>query len=114
MSDLKVPVDDQRLGGCHILKYIEKDDRGTMKYYPYSITYRELDAIPPDMHTYVCNKTIQFGAHCLIVVHTDENNSKIHTLYEMPTISDQTNDYINMWSRQNPDVKGVTIYAYFN
>jgi hypothetical protein len=62
----------------------------------------------------VCNKTIQFGAHCLIVVHTDENNSKIHTLYEMPKLpSEQTHDYINMWLRQNPDVKGVSIYAYF-
>jgi hypothetical protein len=93
--------------GCHIIKY---DCR-----YSYSITRGELDAIPPDMHIYVCNKTKQFGTHCLIVVHTDENNSKIHTLYEMPKLpSEQTRDYMNILIARNPDLRGATIYAYFN
>jgi len=111
MSDRIVDSFHQDLLGCHILKFIGLSTSG---FKHYSITHGELSAIPQDMHTHVCNKTKQFGTHCLIVVHTDENNSKIHTLYDMPKLhSNQTHDYINMWSRQNPDVKGATIYAYF-
>jgi hypothetical protein len=106
MSDRIVDSFHPDLLGCHILKYEQLSS--------YSITRGELSAIPLDIHTYVCDKTIQFGAHCLIVVHTDESNSKIHTLYEMPILSDQTRDYINMLVKNHPDLRGATIYAYFN
>ena len=92
--------------GCHIIKYECLSS--------YSITHGELNDIPLDMHTCACNKTKQFGAHCLIVVRTDSNNSRIHTLYEMPKLpSEQTRDYMNMLVSRYSDLKGATIYAYF-
>lgn len=92
--------------GCHIIKYKLLSN--------YSITHDELNDIPLDMHTRACNKTKQFGAHCLIVVRADINNTRIHTLYEMPKLpSEQARDYMNMLVSRNPDLKEATIYAYF-
>jgi hypothetical protein len=68
----------------NIIKYIW--DNNTNGFSGWSITPDEMTEIPQDMHKIVCDKTILNGAHCLILVHNRENDSKIHILYKMPKI----------------------------
>ena len=96
----------------NIIKYTWDDD--TNGFSSWSITLDEMTEIPQDMHKKVCDKTIRDGAHCLILVHNGENDSKIHTLYKMPKIPrGQTRDYVNVLFKKYPDVKEHIIYAYF-
>jgi hypothetical protein len=96
----------------NIIKYIWDND--TNGFSGWSITLDEMTEIPQAMHKKICNKTIRNGAHCLILVHNGENDSKIHILYKMPKIKGgQTRDYINILYKNHPNVKKHIIYAYF-
>jgi hypothetical protein len=96
----------------NIIKYIWDND--TNGFSGWSITLDEMTEIPQAMHKKVCDKTIRNGAHCLILVHNGENDSKIHILYKIPKIKGgQTRDYINILYKNHPNVKEHIIYAYF-
>lgn len=99
---------------CHIMMYV----MGPSGYRSYVITSEELEekhSIPLDMHIDACNKTIQFGPQCLIVMRTDENNLKIHTLYEIPRKPDHGNtyDYVQILANTHPDIQEGATYVYF-
>ena len=99
---------------CHIMMYIWGPDG----FRSYLITPEELEethSIPLDMHIDARDKTIQFGPQCLIVMHADENNVKIHTLYEIPKIPNgNTYDYVKILANTHPDIKEAATYVYFN
>lgn len=98
---------------CHIMMYV----MGPSGYRHYVIKSEELEekhSIPLDMHIDACNKTIQFGPQCLIVMRTDEYNVKIHTLYEIPRIPNgNTYDYVQILANTQPDIQEGATYVYF-